>query len=313
MFMKLTKSVSRERSSKLSTKWLQAHSRLALATIVNSHHRFASWQQPSQDWCLWPKKKFQHSQAPSICFRFKKLLANLWEKNKNKRLLQTPETRPVQKKRYQIQFFVSLQKKKENWEPKEEGGKKNWTSVLPLPRGLSTTLRFCLLLPTPIISLCFAKSDVSTLIAKLLNAKSTQSSLARPPSLCNNAIVLSPLSRVRREASGQRKSFQELRCLLNFQVSFTFFFLSMFHSLGCVFFFHPCFTWMCLFFSIHIWLGCVFCSCPSMFTRVFYFLVSTKFCSFIIEFRVIEFAFQSLHFQILKKETQTQYISNYNK
>jgi hypothetical protein len=28
---------------------------------------------------------------------------------------------------------------------------------LPLPRGLSTTLRFCLLLPTPIISLSFCQ------------------------------------------------------------------------------------------------------------------------------------------------------------
>ncbi len=161
MFMKLTKSVSRERSSKLSTKWLQAHSRLASATTVNSHHRFAYWQQPSQDWCFWPKKKFQHSRIyhkhlPPV-LGSKKLLANLWEKNKNKRLLQTPETRPVQKKRYQIQFFVSLQKKKENWERKEEGEKKNRTSVLPLPRGLSTTLRFCLLLPTPIISLSFCQ------------------------------------------------------------------------------------------------------------------------------------------------------------
>ncbi len=61
VFMKLTKSAGGERSSKLSIKWLQAHSRLASATLVNSHHRFASWQQPSQDWCFWPKKKLQHS------------------------------------------------------------------------------------------------------------------------------------------------------------------------------------------------------------------------------------------------------------
>jgi hypothetical protein len=88
------------------------------------------------------------------------------------------------KKDIRFTFLFLSRKKHENWERKEEGGKKkkNRTSVLPLPRGLSTTLRFCLLLPTPIISLCFVKSDVSTLIAKQAPQRKAPKarSLARP-------------------------------------------------------------------------------------------------------------------------------------
>lgn len=84
--------------------------------------------------------------------------------------------------------------------------------------------------------------------------------------------------------------------------------LSSFFHVYLFFLIHVSFTWMCFlfpsvfhfdvsFFSIHIWLGCVFCSCPSMFTRVVFFWLKTKFCSFIIEFHVIEFALQISTFQ----------------
>jgi hypothetical protein len=59
----------------------------------------------------------------------------------------------------------------------------------------------------------------------------------------------------------------------------------VFH-LDVSFFFYPYLVWMCFFFLVHpCSQGC-------------FFLLKTKFCSFIIEFRVIEFALQSLHFKI---------------
>jgi hypothetical protein len=67
---------------------------------------------------------------------------------------------------------------------------------------------------------------------------------------------------------------------------------------------------MCLFFLSIFGLDVFFFSL-SMLTRVF-FLVNTKFCSFIIEFRVIKSALQSLHFNI-EFAFQSLYFQYYKK
>ncbi len=169
------------------------------------------------------------------------------------------------KKDTKFSFLFLCRKKRRTGSEKKRGERKNRTSVLPLPRGLSTTLRFCLLLPTPIISLYFAKSDVSTLIAKLLNAKHAR--LARPP-LCATMRSSSHLCRASKCFPTDGKHPGSAKVCKSVVVCSPFKFLSrlllsMFHSLGCVFFpsvfhldvsffFYPYLAWMCFFFPVHV-------------------------------------------------------------
>jgi hypothetical protein len=165
-----------------------------------------------------------------------------------------------------------LQKKKENWEPKEEGGKKKLNLRFALAEGPVHHIEILFASPHSYHLSLFCQERCKYSDRKAAPQRKKHAKLARPPALAVQQCDR-PLASVARQTGSIRAAqkfartslFAQLSSFFHFffliHVSFTwmcFLFPSVFH-LDVSFFFYPYLAWMYfLLLSIHVHKGVFF-------------------------------------------------------